>query len=95
MLPCLKEHTNAFEVCQLYGLIFPSVSTAKSPTPTFVEVVVPLALPKTLTYKWLSSNGESPVVGSRVVVPLGRKKWTGVIWEIHQTPPEGYVAKEV
>ena len=95
LLPCLKEHTNAFEVCQLYGLIFPSVSTAKSPTPTFVEVVVPLALPKTLTYKWFSSNGESPVVGSRVVVPLGRKKWTGVVWEIHQTPPEGYVAKEV
>jgi len=35
------------------------------------------------------------MVGARVVVPLGHKKWTGVIWEVHQTPPEGYVAKEV
>ena len=35
------------------------------------------------------------MVGARVVVPLGHKKWTGVIWDVHQTPPEGYVAKEV
>ena len=35
------------------------------------------------------------MMGARVVVPLGHKKWTGVIWDVHQTPPEGYVAKEV
>ena len=35
------------------------------------------------------------MVGSRVVVPLGNKKWTGVIWEVHHTAPVGYVAKEV
>ena len=71
------------------------MSTTSHTSPTFVEVVVPLALPKTLTYKWFSSHDEVPMVGARVVVPLGHKKWTGVIWEVHQTPPEGYVAKEV
>ena len=85
---------NACEVCGRCDLIFPSVSTSSHTSPTFVEVVVPLALPKTLTYKWFSS-AEEPQVGTRVVVPLGHKKWTGVLWEVHQTPPEGYVAKEV
>ena len=71
------------------------MSTTSHTSPTFVEVVVPLALPKSLTYKWFSSHNEVPMGGARVVVPLGHKKWTGVIWEVHQTPPEGYVAKEV
>jgi len=69
------------------------VSTTASTTPTFVEVVVPLALPKSLTYAWNSTS--EPHVGTRVVVPLGNKKWTGVVWEVHQKAPTGYVAKEV
>ena len=55
---------------------------------------MPLALPKTLTYKWFD-DGSAPVVGARVVVTLGRKKWTAIVWESHQRPPEGFVAKEV
>jgi len=71
------------------------VSTTASTTPTFVEVVVPLALPKTLTYRWFGAGEGAPSVGTRVVVPLGNKKWTGVVWEVHQNAPTGYVAKEV
>ena len=71
------------------------MSTTRPSAPTFVEVVVPLALPKTLTYRWFGGGEVPPVVGSRVVVPLGNKKWTGVIWEVHHTAPIGYVAKEV
>ena len=56
---------------------------------------MPLALPKTLTYKWFAGDLERPRVGTRVVVPLGHKKWTGVVWDVHQTAPEGYAAKEV
>jgi len=58
-------------------------------------VVVPLALPKTLTYRWFGVGEVAPSVGTRVVVPLGNKKWTGVVWEVHQNAPTGYVAKEV
>ena len=94
-MPYFKEHANACEVCQLCVLIFPSVSTTASTSPTFVEVVVPLALPKTLTYKWFSGDLERPRVGTRVVVPLGHKKWTGIVWDVHHTAPEGYAAKEV
>ena len=56
---------------------------------------MPLALPKTLTYKWFAGDLERPRVGTRVVVPLGHKKWTGVVWDVHNTAPEGYAAKEV
>ena len=63
------------------------MSTTASTTPTFVEVVVPLALPKSLTYAWNSTS--EPHVGTRVVVPLGNKKWTGVVWEVHQMAPTG------
>ena len=56
---------------------------------------MPLALPKTLTYRWLSTGDEHPVVGARVVVPLGNKKWTGVIWSVHESPPQGYMPKDV
>ena len=38
---------------------------------------------------------EAPRVGCRVVVPLGHKKWTGVIWEVHERAPQGYAAKPV
>ena len=89
MSPCLKEHEKGCEVCQFLDLIFPFMSTTRSSSPTFVEVVVPLALPKTLTYKWFSGEEMRPVVGSRVVVPLGNKKWTGMIWEVHQSAPVG------
>lgn len=93
-MPYPKEHLQGLEVCGLYVLLFPFVSTTLQQSPTFVEVVVPLALPKTLTYKWFSES-ERPQVGGRVVVPLGHKKWTGIVWEVHDRPPEGYVAKEV
>ena len=56
---------------------------------------MPLALPKTLTYKWFTGDLERPRVGTRVVVPLGHKKWTGIVWDVHHTAPEGYAAKEV
>ena len=56
---------------------------------------MPLALPKTLTYRWFGAGEVAPSVGTRVVVPLGNKKWTGVVWEVHHNAPTGYVAKEV
>ncbi|MDA0728709.1 MAG: primosomal protein N' [Bacteroidetes bacterium] len=67
----------------------------KSHRPTFVEVVVPLALPKTLTYAWSLGATEGPVVGTRVVVPLGNKRLTGIVWDVHHRSPEGHVAKVV
>jgi primosomal protein N' (replication factor Y) len=51
-----------------------------------------LALPKSLTYKYVSS--EEPMPGMRVVVPLkGKKLYTGFIWKVHNLLPTTYEVK--
>lgn len=53
--------------------------------PQFVDVAVPLAIPNLLTYA-----AEEPVEpGMRVVVTVGpRRKYTGLVWRVHdQAPP--------
>ena len=71
LLPCLKEHTNAFEARQLYGLLFLRVhSQVTNPHLLSCRPALPTDV------KWFSSNGESPVVGSRVC-SLGPKEGRG------------------
>ncbi|MEG1607834.1 MAG: primosomal protein N' [Mucinivorans sp.] len=51
----------------------------------YADVILPLALEATLTY---SVQQDSVVqVGSRVVVPLGARKLTGIVSALHQTAP--------
>tara|TARA_B100000780_G_scaffold165187_2_gene115513 strand:+ start:875 stop:3346 length:2472 start_codon:yes stop_codon:yes gene_type:complete len=61
-------------------------------TQVFCNVALPAALPRVLTYR-LPASMLVPEVGMRVVVPLGNRKLTGVVWSIHTDSPEGYVAK--
>lgn len=60
----------------------------------FVDVVVPIAVPKLLTYR-VPADWENYVQqGVRVVVPLGKsKKYTGIIWRVHEEIPREYEAK--
>ena len=63
----------------------------------YVDIILPLALPGTFTYRlpeWLMGKVG---VGCRVVVPLGKSKYyTGIAYRLHDTPPaEGIVVKEV
>lgn len=61
----------------------------------FVEVLVPLALPKLLTYA-LDGVEEPIEEGMRVVVQVGnRKRYTGIVWELHDTPPKGFVPRSI
>lgn len=63
-------------------------------TPYFAEVILPLPLPNTYTYK--IPSGTEALIGSRVLVQFGKKRvLTGVIREIHQSPPQIYEAKEI
>jgi primosomal protein N' (replication factor Y) len=49
----------------------------------FVEVALPLALPKILTYRYFGP--QKPVPGLRVVVPLkGKKLFTGIVWSVKE-----------
>ena len=56
----------------------------------FVEVWLPLALPRALTYA-IEADEEVLVPGIRVIVPLkGKKLYTGFIWKILDQCPEGF-----
>ncbi len=62
----------------------------------FVDVILPLPLPRCFTYSLPKEWEDTLCVGSRVVVPFGRKKYyTGIVNSIHQSSPEGYEVKSV
>ncbi|MEO0404947.1 MAG: DEAD/DEAH box helicase, partial [Bacteroidota bacterium] len=62
----------------------------------FVDVIIPLAIPRTLTYRVPQNLQEYVGVGKRVVVQLGKKKmYTAIIKEQHQTAPKDYQAKYI
>ena len=62
----------------------------------FIEVILPLSLPKTFTY--LVSEAEYNYIqpGMRIAVPFGKSKiYTGLALDKHQTPPTLYEPKEI
>ena len=61
----------------------------------FVDVLVPLALPKLLTYA-LEADDAGVVPGMRVVVQVGaRKRYTAVVWRKHTEAPAAYAARPI
>ena len=61
---------------------------------TFCDVALPAALPRVLTYRW-QGDEEPPHVGMRVVVPLGNRRLTGVVWDVHSRVPVDYNARDI
>lgn len=62
----------------------------------FIEVILPLSLAKTFTYKVSEAEFEFVKVGMRVAVPFGKSKiYTAVVIERHQNKPLLYEAKEI
>jgi primosomal protein N' (replication factor Y) len=57
--------------------------------PRFVDVLLPLHLPRSLTYR-VPDGWPSLEVGQRVVVPLRKKLYTGIVRALHHTRPEAY-----
>ena len=61
----------------------------------YIEALLPLALPRTLTYLVPEECGEVEV-GQRVLVPLGRHKfYSAVVRRVGVPKPEGYAVKAV
>lgn len=55
----------------------------------FADILLPLALPETLTYRLPEELFPMAAPGKRVMVQLGRNKvLSGIIWAIHERPPE-------
>ena len=62
----------------------------------FIEVIVPLSLPKTFTYKVSESEFAFIEKGMRIAVPFGKNKiYTAVVIDLHQNEPTLYEAKEI
>lgn len=62
----------------------------------FIEVILPLSLPKTFTYKVSEAEFLFINIGMRVAVPFGKNKfYTALVADKHQNPPVLYQAKEI
>ncbi|HAP68734.1 MAG TPA: primosomal protein N', partial [Flavobacteriales bacterium] len=62
----------------------------------FVEVILPLPLAGTFTYRVPRTLEQEVQIGKRVTIPFGRRKlYTGIIHQIHDRPPTNYQAKYV
>ncbi|WP_293893137.1 primosomal protein N' [Flavobacterium sp.] len=62
----------------------------------FIEVIVPLSLPKTFTYKVSESEFAFIEKGMRIAVPFGKNKiYTALVIDLHQEAPTLYEAKEI
>lgn len=64
--------------------------------PQFAEVIVPLAVQGTFTYRIPPAMQPQLQVGCRVLVPFGRKKiYTAIVVMTHDVEPTGYRVKEL
>jgi primosomal protein N' (replication factor Y) len=62
----------------------------------FVEVILPLSLAKTFTYRVSETEFHFIKKGIRVAVPFGKSKmYTGLVMDIHENAPNLYEAKEI
>jgi primosomal protein N' (replication factor Y) len=62
----------------------------------FIEVILPLSLPKTFTYRVSENEFAFIKKGMRVSVPFGKSKiYTALVIDLHREEPTLYVAKEI
>jgi len=62
----------------------------------FVNVILPIPLEKLFTYSISAQEASFLKQGMRVAVPFGKTKiYTALVYEIHNTPPTIYEAKEI
>lgn len=62
----------------------------------FVDVIIPVAIPRTLTYRVPKELFDYMQVGVRVIVPLGKtKRYSAIVQKVHDSPPTAYTAKYI
>ena len=65
-------------------------------TPFFIDVILPLALPKAYTYATTQEQAAKLKPGFRVAVPFGKQKiYTAIVVNIHRVAPQTYTAKPI
>ncbi|WP_428740416.1 replication restart helicase PriA [Tenacibaculum sp.] len=64
--------------------------------PHFIDVILPIPLQKTFTYVVTEAEASFLKKGMRVAVSFGKSKiYTALVFNIHQTAPELYEAKDI
>ncbi|TGD58179.1 replication restart helicase PriA [Flavobacterium humi] len=64
--------------------------------PFFVEVILPIALPQTFTYRVSEAEFHYLKPGMRIAVPFGKSKfYTGLAAQLHHNEPSLYEAREI
>lgn len=62
----------------------------------YIEVIIPLSLPKTFTYRVSEAEFQYIQKGMRIAVPFGKNKiYTALAVDLHQNAPALYEAKEI
>lgn len=62
----------------------------------FVDVIVPLPLRTRFTYILPESMQENVFIGTRIIVPFGKRKmYTAIVVNIHHNAPQQYTAKQI
>jgi len=62
----------------------------------FADVILPLSIPNTYTYRVPFELNDTIAIGKRVIVPLGRSKYyTGIVKSVHETVPQKYQVKYI
>jgi primosomal protein N' (replication factor Y) len=62
----------------------------------YAEILLPLHIPGTYTYRVPDALVAALQIGIRVVVPLGRNRLVaGLIWSMHRNPPEKGTARDI
>ncbi len=62
----------------------------------FADVIIPIPLPGTYTYRIPRLLEDQVAKGARVIVQFGsRKVYTGIIADLHNAPPKNYEAKYI
>lgn len=62
----------------------------------FIDVILPVPLERLFTYEITVAESEFLKPGMRVAVPFGKSKiYTALVFQIHQTQPTAYEAKEI
>ncbi|MDB2385214.1 primosomal protein N' [Polaribacter sp.] len=62
----------------------------------FIDIILPIPIPKTFTYSITTEESKFLQKGMRVAVSFGKSKlYTGLVFNIHETAPTLYEAKEI
>ncbi len=62
----------------------------------FADIILPLAVTGTFTYRVPDRLADRVTAGIRVIVPFGpRKYYSGIIFRLHHSPPAGFKIREI